>query len=394
MNSPDFPERSGTYRILLVSNQEFDYVTVCKFLLDTGREHGLLHRVVRVVSVQAVLSELLDGGYDAVFLDSTFGDGGALGCLKVIRFTAPETLIIILGGEHGDKAEEELLLAGAEDWLVRGKFSAKDLALSLRRAIIRHQAKCRLEGELEEERSLNETKGELLKSLNQELSAPLAAVVGLTEMLIDSEERSSNPSNQALLTNILSRSKQVLRLVKTIADYSSLRCGDLPVIKVRFELLPFLGDIEEKMNSKAAEKKRTLSFRYLSDLPEIAETDPDRLKQVLLYVIGTAIELAQKEAIECGVTFSPNTSQLQFSIRYQGIDFDDLSVGAGSAGSGLFRELSLEYNIAQDLLGQLGGELTSHSTDTGEQVFVLSVHSLANVLPAIASTAQVQRVHH
>lgn len=381
-------------KILLISSQEFDYVTLCKHFLEAGKEQGLLHRVVRAVTIQAVLSELLDGGYDAVILDSTFAEDGALGCLRLIRFTAPESLVVILGGDYGEDAEVELLLAGAEDWLVRGKFSSKELALSLRRATIRHQAKRLMEAKLEEERSLSDTKGQLLKSLNQELSAPLAAVVGLTEMLIETDRSEKLSSHQALLANILSRSKQVLRLVKTIADYSSLRCGELPVVKIRFELLPFLGDIEEKMNGKAEEKKRVLSLRYLSDLPEISETDPDRLKQVLLYIIGTAIELAQRETIECGVSFLPETSLLQFSIRYQGINFDDLSVGAGSAGSGLFRELSLEYSIAQDLLGQLGGELISYSTDTGEQVFVLSVHSPNNILSEVKTTDQVQRLSH
>jgi signal transduction histidine kinase/DNA-binding response OmpR family regulator len=180
-DAPPGPAAARPLRLLVVDDDEVDRLIVRRRL----REAAVLADVDEAAGTDEAARLLDGGGYDCLLLDYNIPGGDALGLLRTVRRTRPETPVVMLTGQGDEEVAVELMKAGAADYLPKASLTAQRLATSLRHAVelARAQAAARRAQEevlrgAERSRFLAEASAVLATSL--ELDATLERVAQLS----------------------------------------------------------------------------------------------------------------------------------------------------------------------------------------------------------------------
>lgn len=257
------------------------------------------------------------------------------------------------------------------------------------------EQKRRLEAELYEQKlalmdaerthleEVSRFKSEFIANMSHEIRTPLAVIRGYAEILA---EDGSDPGTSERIQSILRASRQVEILVNDILDISKIEAG-----KMEVELLPtvvttILSDIKDMLEVKTLERNNRLQIEVDAGVPRLIQTDPIRLKQILLNLIGNANKFTHNGEIRIQVNVANSASRplLSFRIRDTGIGMTseqsqkifgaysqaDPSITRKYGGTGLGLSLSLK------LARLLGGDLVLEESTPGRgSTFLLTIHA-------------------
>ena len=153
-----------------------------------------------------------------------------------------------------------------------------------------------IESELKKAKELavvaNETKSAFLANMSHEIRTPLGAILGFSELILNNEISGSQKKN---IAEAIKRNGQLLsNVINDILDLSKVEAGKLEVEVVNILFEDILKDIESLLSLKACEKGIALSVTTGKNLPLAIKTDPLRLRQILLNIIGNAIKFTQR----------------------------------------------------------------------------------------------------
>ncbi|HYX31984.1 MAG TPA: PAS domain S-box protein [Oligoflexus sp.] len=230
----------------------------------------------------------------------------------------------------------------------------------------------------------NRFKSEFIANMSHEIRTPLAVIRGYAELLTSDD---LNVDRTECIESILRASRQVELLVNDILDIAKVEAGRLEIQPMPVSLATILSDIKEMLNIKVAEKNVKLDFAIPSAMPTSIQTDPFRLKQILLNVVGNAIKFTPDGEVSVKVAMiptrgKPSSRLLSFVISDTGIGMTqeqsarifgafsqaDRSITRNYGGNGLGLSLSLE------LARLLGGDLVLQKSEPGKgSTFLLTV---------------------
>jgi diguanylate cyclase (GGDEF)-like protein len=136
--------RSRTLEILLVENHEADALTVFRFAEELNlrmleREGRRLVNLTRVTRLAEALRHLERHSCDVVLLDLTLPDSFALHTYRAVAALAPRTPVVVLTGADDDSLAGRSIIEGAQDYLVKGQFTAASLGRVIRFAVERQR---------------------------------------------------------------------------------------------------------------------------------------------------------------------------------------------------------------------------------------------------------------
>jgi signal transduction histidine kinase len=279
------------FNILIIDDDEDDYLIIRSLLEDISQEPLHLDWASSYVEGEKLLAE---NRHSVCLMDYQLGAKNGIELLKAsskLGFTGP---IILLTGIHQGEVDMLALEAGAVDYLVKNHLTSEQLARAIRYASGRREMEIerieRLRAEAE-----NRSKSEFLAHLSHELRTPLSAILGFTELLMNSQQ---TEENLAQISVVHRNGKHLLGLLNDILDLSKIEAGKLDLTIQSIKLMPFLADIYSLMLTAATDKNLSLNFIAKSLLPEIIYSDPTRLRQVLLNLIGNAIKFTHDGKIE------------------------------------------------------------------------------------------------
>ncbi|MCK6483286.1 MAG: response regulator [Phycisphaerae bacterium] len=213
--------------------------------------------------------------------------------------------------------------------------------------------------------SSNRAKSEFLANMSHEIRTPMTSILGYTEMLLDP---TLDPSEayQAVAT-IRRNSEHLLRLINDILDLSRIEANRLEVERVPCSIATLLAEVESFMRPRADAKRLELRIVTIGPLPERIDTDPTRLRQILLNLVGNAIKFTQDGGVTlearqvpvnggCGLQFDVVDTGIGMSDKQSEGIFDpfvqgDSSVTRRYGGSGL------GLAISRRLARLLGGDV-------------------------------------
>src|SRR5690606_1109230 len=202
--------------------------------------------------------------------------------------------IIMLTGQDDSELDISALKAGAVDYLVKSQLNGARLARAIRYAVARREVEVerieRLRAEAE-----SRSKSDFLAHLSHELRTPLTAILGYTDILL---HRSTQLKDEADLLTIRRNGQHLLSLLNDVLDMSKIAAGKLEINKQTVELNSFLADLRSLMGVAAQEKNLTLRIVAQEALPQTIETDPIRLRQILINLIGNAIKFTEQGHVE------------------------------------------------------------------------------------------------
>jgi diguanylate cyclase (GGDEF)-like protein len=142
--------RESVLKVLLVQEStveaEFLQGQLSKALFTT-------HQVKRVVNVSEALSSITEERFDALLLDLALPDGGGLDALRRIQSGTSELAlpIVVMTGREDEAGALEAMAAGAQDYLIKGDFQARNFIRIIQHAIERRRMEIRLEESRERE---------------------------------------------------------------------------------------------------------------------------------------------------------------------------------------------------------------------------------------------------
>lgn len=215
--------------------------------------------------------------------------------IKADKRTANIPIIFITS-----KSEEEDEATGFEMGVV--DYITKPFSLPIVRARIKtHLALKRQQDEL---RMLNETKNRFLGTAAHDLRNPLAAIRGLTEIILDEATGSINEEQKEMLAMVFDTSDHMLALVNDLLDVAVIESGKFDLERQETDIVALVRDRLRILKPLAQKKKMTIgtdfeeSVRLLMDAP--------RIVQVFDNLFSNAVK------------FSPNGSRIDIRVKREG----------------------------------------------------------------------------
>jgi PAS domain S-box-containing protein len=216
--------------------------------------------------------------------------------------------------------------------------------------------------------SASRAKSEFLANMSHEIRTPMTAILGCADTLC--RELSREEPRETAKT-IRAQGQLLLGLLNDILDLSKIEAGKLEVQDELCNLLSLIADVRSLMDPQVKAKGLTLKTFFDSPIPKQVQTDPLRLRQVLLNLVSNAIKFTENGHVEIRVRCTPDSPQRQLAISVRdtgvGIPEDRLQAifeaftqvdpsplrRAGGTGLGLA--------ICQRLTSMLGGRISVES---------------------------------
>lgn len=229
----------------------------------------------------------------------------------------------------------------------------------------------------------NATKSEFLAHMSHEIRTPLNAILGFAELLKGSE--GAEIDKNLYLETILRNGRALSGLIDDILDLAKVEAKKIDIQPTVTDYCAVLDEVEQTLAFQAASKGLRIRHEYLGKLPQSIVSDPTRLRQILMNVVGNAVKFAETGEILIAVASEVTLGQpdrLRFSVKDQGPGmtqeqqrhlFQPFTQADGSI-SRRYGGTGLGLVLSSQLSRLLGGDLSLASSKPGEgSTFVIRV---------------------
>jgi two-component system, sensor histidine kinase and response regulator len=165
----------------------------------------------------------------------------------------------------------------------------------------------------------NRAKSDFLANMSHEIRTPMNAILGMTELLLDTVLTSTQ---REYIRMVHESGEALLTLINDILDFSKIEAGKLELEIAPFELRESLGDTMKSLALRAHSKGLELAFRIAADVPEWLLGDVNRLRQIIINLVGNAIKFTSEGEVVLDVERQAGTDEtvtLQLAVSDTGI---------------------------------------------------------------------------
>src|SRR5690606_5750299 len=106
----------------------------------------------------------------------------------------------------------------------------------------------------------------------------------------------------------------LVNIINDVLDLSKIEAGKLDIQKTNIDIVDLMMDTASLLGLQAQEKGLTLSISTEGNIPKMVHTDPLRLKQILLNIIGNAIKYTEKGGIKVVLKLVPEDNENKIAV--------------------------------------------------------------------------------
>ncbi|HZZ32008.1 MAG TPA: ATP-binding protein, partial [Phenylobacterium sp.] len=207
-------------------------------------------------------------------------------------------------------------------------------------------------------------KSDFMANMSHEIRTPLTAIVGFTSLL--SARSDLDEAARTQVQRVASAGQALLSIVNDILDFSKLDAGQVEIKPRPVAPDQLLATAMDLFAPQAAEKDLALVFSAEGDLPSCLLIDPDRVRQILLNLIGNAIKFTEVGSVRVVAAYDAKASKLEVRVEDSGAGLTkaqqrklfqrfsqvDASSTRRHGGTGL--GLAISKGLAEAMGGEIG----------------------------------------
>jgi len=222
----------------------------------------------------------------------------------------------------------------------------------------------------EEAEVANRAKSEFLANMSHEIRTPLTAILGFTDVLLESLQDSEHLE---IARTVRKNGDYLVDLVDDVLDLSKIEARKCVVERIECSPRQIVEDVASMVRPRATAKDLPLEVRFEGPIPATIQSDPTRLRQILINIIDNAIKFTETGSVEIVTQLVDPVGeqpQLRFDVIDTGIGIaDDCTekvfrpfAQADSSTTRRFGGTGLGLTISKRLTELLGGEVSISST--------------------------------
>jgi signal transduction histidine kinase len=286
-----------------------------------------------------------------ILLDLNLPDSRGAATYRSILEKAPGIPVVILSGQDDEALATKAVNQGAQDYLVKGSFDAKDLDRAMRYAVERQALWRALE--IAHKQQL-EFKNRFLSHVSHELRTPLTCIYQYVTLLLDGLAGPVAPEQSDHLKTVLKSVNQLHAMIRDLLEATRADSGKLRIEPRCISMRELIQQATTMLRPTAEAKRIGIEIAVEQRLP-LVHADPDRTLEVLINLLDNAIK------------FTPESGSVVVKACMTGADADSVYVSVTDTGCGIDAEAK---NLIFERLYQDPNAIDSSRSGLGLGLFI------------------------
>lgn len=210
-------------------------------------------------------------------------------------------------------------------------------------------------------------KSEFLANMSHEIRTPMTAILGFAEVLEDHEL--DEAERRRSVATIRENGHHLLQLINDILDISKVEAGRLELDQTDCAIRQMVHGLQQTFQTRAQDRGIVYRCEIDPHVPNSIVTDPLRMKQVLINLLGNAVKFTDSGEVSLTVQWLTDRGDvpvLQFDVRDTGIGMSDAQVSrlfqpfsqVDASATRRFSGTGLGLAISRSVVEMLGGDIT------------------------------------
>ncbi len=212
----------------------------------------------------------------------------------------------------------------------------------------------------------NRCKTAFLANMSHEIRTPMTAILGYTDVV----EEAKTPSEQKdALETIRRNGRHLVEIINEILDLSKLDASEMRVEQIECYPLKIVADVVTTSMARAAAKGVVIEVEVAREIPERIVSDPTRLRQVLLNLVGNAVKFTRTGSVQLVLSCDRDAELMRFAVIDTGVGLDEADAErlfqpfqqSDNSMARRFGGTGLGLSISRELARLLGGDIKVRS---------------------------------
>lgn len=356
-----------SYRVLLIEEDPDDAALIVAMLNRDARNFT----ITQVNSLQSAPDSIDALGFEAVLLNVlnigrlNEAEKDSSARLEEIAKQVPT---LVLTSDSSPTSFHDVLELGAQNCISKSELTARQLGRDIEHAVIRHRVETQLARQGKRASDASQAKTNFVSAMSHEIRTPLNALMGVTELL----ENSELDAEQSSYVRVFRRAGQsLLSLINGVLDLASIERGKFELIVSQFSIRELVEDVAENFAFAAHKKGLALIVDIAPEVTELVEGDAERIRQILINLVSNAIKFTPTGHVSLSVR-REDAGFLLFEVRDSGIGVDRAKLQsifepfeqAQHDPEHVYGGTGLGLALCAGLAERMGGTVQAKATDT------------------------------